>query len=225
MKIVRNITLVSVLALTPSIAMAQEMGRIYMEGRGGVTFLTDADNTGGGINIKSSHDVGPNVAAAVGYSDPSGFRGELELSYRENEIDDLTIRDDGGIGVALGVGSLNGFGFSASGDVSIFTAMGNLYYDFPTTGPWKPFVGGGIGVAEVSVDASALGVEIVDDSDTVVAYQVGAGIAYELTPLWSFTVAYRYLATTDPRLTDAVGESFDSEYSSHNVMGGIRFTF
>lgn len=224
MKIVLPIALLTGFVLAPSIAAAQETGRIYMEGRGGVTFLTDADNTGGGINIKSDHDVGPNVAAAVGYADPSGFRGELEIAFRENDIDNLTIMNDGGIGVALGVGSLNGLGASASGDFSVFTAMGNLYYDIRTSGPWRPFVGVGAGIAEISLDASVSGTKIVDDNDTVVAYQIGAGIAYELSPLWSFTLAYRYLATTDPDFDSVVG-SFESEYSTHNVIGGIRFTF
>lgn len=220
MKTVSTIALLTAFTLAPSIATAQETGRIYMEGRGGVTFLTDADNTGSVFEVTSEHDAGPNVAAAVGYADPSGFRGELELSYRTNDIDSYP--DDGGVGDALVGFSLSGS--EASGDVSVFAAMGNLYYDLPTAGPWRPFVGGGIGVAEINVDASVLGVEFVDDSDTVVAYQVGAGIAYELSPLWSFTLAYRYFATTDPNFDSAIG-SFESEYDSHNVIGGIRFTF
>jgi opacity protein-like surface antigen len=43
------------------------------------------------------------------------------------------------------------------------------------------FVGGGIGVAKVDADVSTLGVKLLDDSDTVLAHQVGAGVAYAFT--------------------------------------------
>lgn len=200
------------LLLFPAIASAQGAGHIYMEGRGGVTFLNDADNTGGGITVESGFDPGLSVAAAFGYADPSGFRGEIELGYGENEIDNVA-----GIDLSL---------LNASGDVSVFTALGNVYYDIKTRGPLTPFVGVGAGVANISVDGSISDFGSIDNNDdTVIAYQVGAGVAYALSPHWSFTLAYRFLATTDPEFGGTLLGSFESEYSSHNVLGGIRFTF
>jgi hypothetical protein len=35
--------------------------------------------------------------------------------------------------------------------------------------------------------------------------------------------SYSYLATSDPEFEDSSGVPFDSEYSSHNVLVGVRF--
>ncbi len=201
---------------------------IYFEIRGGGTLLSDADNSGAGITtdivIESEFDLGFVVEGAVGYAHDSGVRGELALGYRQNDFDKLTITNDGGVGAFLGVGSLNGISVNTDGDVGALSFMANGYYDFDLGSKFKPFVGVGLGVALIDVDASVLGVTIVDDDDTVFAYQGMAGVSYEISESISASLFYNYFATIDPEFTDAAGGSFDSEYQSHNFMVGVRIS-
>ncbi|MEQ8388034.1 MAG: OmpA family protein [Alphaproteobacteria bacterium] len=190
---------------------------------GGATFLEDADNTGS-ITVESEFDPGFGVLGNMGY-DWGDFRTELELSYREADIDRLQITNDNGLGVAAGVGSLNGLSTSGDGEMRAFAVMGNVLYDMPLGRDFVPYVGGGIGIADVKLDADALGARIADSSDDVLAYQGIAGVAYALTEQLYLFADYRYFATTDPELADVSGGAFDSEFKSHNVFAGLRFYF
>jgi len=228
------LALIAALAiLAPGAARAQsaqdQLKGLYFELRGGGVLLDDADNSGPGLTgdivVESGFDTGYVVDGAIGYAHASGLRGEIALGYRSNDIDSLTIADDGGLGGFLGLGSLDGLSTSAvSGDARMISLMANGYYDFDLGGGLRPFLGAGVGAGFVSVDASLLGLKLVDDSDTVFAYQGLAGIGYEVTPAVSVSLLYSYFATTDPSFTDVLGGSFDSEYSSHSFMLGIRFT-
>jgi opacity protein-like surface antigen len=188
----------------------------YGEVRGGVAFLDDADlDDGSGIDIVSTFDAGYLIAGAGGYAHGSGFRGELELAYRENGNDELEFRLPG-----------PDVTFDAEGDTSAFTAMANGYYDIDIGVPaLRPYVGFGVGLAVVDTELSVQGIKLVDDSDTVFAYQALAGAAFHITPNIATTVGYAYLATTDPKFKVEGGGSVDAEYASHNVMVGLRYTF
>jgi opacity protein-like surface antigen len=96
--------------------------------------------------------------------------------------------------------------------------MLNGFYDIPRGGRWRPYLGGGIGVGFVSADFSAAG----DDDDTVFAYQVGAGIGYEITPSIIVALDYRFFGTTDPEF-DAIITKVVAEYISHNIGLNLRF--
>lgn len=210
----------------PVVAAAQEKGRVYIEGRGGVTFLqedTTSDETG--FTIEDDFDTGYNVGAAIGYAGPRGLRGDIEVRYRENDLDSFTIREDAGFGVASGLGDLDGFKLSADGEVSVLAAMANLYYDFDFGFPVKPFIGGGIGFARVDVDASILDVSFIDDDDTVFAYQGTAGVTYDINGHLMVSLAYQYFRTGDLKLTNTDGERGEAEYESHNVFLGLRYAF
>ena len=58
----------------------------------------------------------------------------------------------------------------------------------------------------------------------VFAYQGGAGVAIEITPMISAEVSYRYFATLDPEFRDSTGATFDTEYRTHNVLLVLKFT-
>lgn len=227
------VLLLGILVLASGAAGAQtaedQLKGLYFELRGGGVLLDDADNSGRGLTsdivITSEFGTGFVVDGAVGYAHRSGFRGELALGYRNNDLDSLVITDDGGVGAFLGVGSLNGLSTgSVDGDVQMISVMANGYYDFDLGNGLRPFVGAGIGAGFVDVEASALGLRLVDDSDAVLAYQGLAGVSYGVTRDVSVSLLYSYFATGDPSLTDTAGASFDSEYSSHSLMLGIRFT-
>lgn len=210
----------------PMVAGAQETGRVYIEGRGGLTFLREdqtSDETG--FTVEEKFDTGYNVGAAVGYAGPRGLRGDIEVRYRHNDLDRFTITEDAGFGVANGLGDLDGLELASDGEVTALAAMANLYYDFDFGFPVTPFVGGGIGFANVDVKANILGEQFIDDDDTVFAYQGTAGLTYDINGSFMLSLAYQYFRTGDVELTNTDGEPGEAEYESHNVYLGLRYAF
>ena len=70
------------------------------------------------------------------------------------------------------------------------------------------------------------GVDLVDDSDVVLAWQLGAGVAWNINPNLAATADYRWFNAGDPSFEfDPTGNGFDSEYTSHNFMAGLRVGF
>lgn len=208
------------LMLLPSAAAAQAMqGGFYGELRGGASFLTDSDVESDSLeavgfdDLELSYDTGWLIEGAFGYAHDSGLRGEFALGYRENDVDELS-------------GKFLGSSVEVDGDGSfeILTTMANLYYDFDLGGNGGssgamanlvPFVGGGLGAAFMDADDDSA-----DDDDTVFAWQVTAGLAYNLTPNVAATVSYAYFRTSDPEFDDV-----EVDYDSHNILAGIRYTF
>jgi len=197
----------------------------YVSAYGGGNILEDADNAGSAISASSSFDTGYVVGGAIG----RGFgpwRFEGEVAYRQNDLSELTFISDGGLGVALGIGSLDGLSVNANGDVSALSFMANVFYDFKLASGFNPYIGGGVGVAQVSANnVRVAGFQVVDDSDTVLAFQAGAGVSYDVQPHAALFLEYRFFRTLDPSLADVIGNQFDAEYQSHSVNAGIRFIF
>lgn len=199
----------------------------YIAGGASGQLLDDSTNTTGrffGDLTDSSFDVGYGINGALGYSwDSHGsngggaiFRVEGEVLYKVSDIDELDF---------LGVGSLQGIG-----DVSALGLMANAWYEFSTGTPWRPYIGGGLGMANVSLNDAGftlLGIDflVADDDDWVFAYQFGAGLNYEVTSQIVIGVEYRLFATTDPDFVDVVGIKFDGEFLSHNLGLIVRFLF
>lgn len=121
------------------------------------------------------------------------------------------------------------------GGVSAFAFMLNAYYDMNTDGKIVPYVGAGLGVLNLSTDVeSAEGVTdgnvLLDDNDSVFAYQVGTGLGYKIEGDGSdiiLSVDYRYLASfEDPEFTgETTGTTVKTEFAGHYIGGGIRLAF
>jgi len=182
----------------------------YVGGQAGVVFLPDSDIQQGITTLTGSFDTGYGLGLAGGYNFDM-FRLEGELFYKTNSFEE----------VSTGGGSL-----PADGDVSALGLMVNAYYDFKNQSRFTPFIGGGIGMAQVSIkDLTIGGLAIADDDDTVFAYQGIAGVGYSITQALTLDLTYKYTATLDPEFTDVTGVPFEAEYQSHNIMLGARFNF
>lgn len=173
------------------------------------------------------------MGAAAGY-DFGMWRAEFEIAYRQNDLDKIkaVVSQD------IGNGPINGepiptqvvpgtsVSINADGDVSALSFMVNGYFDWQNPSPLTPYLGAGIGFARVSMnDLKVEGVRLVDDSDTVFAYQLAAGVGWEFMPNLTLDLGYRYFATADPEFRDVEGDTFESEYKSHNLMLGLRIGF
>ena len=199
--------LVVVSGLTgPNAARAQEDG-FYVGGAAGLSVLNDITLQGTGIDDTVEFDDGLSGIAALGYGFGGGLRTELELGYRENDADSVSGTDAGAV----------------SGDVTALSAMANVAFDF-NFGRVTPYVGAGIGLANIDADTT-LGATVIDDDDTVFAYQGLAGVAFGVTERVKLTLDYRFLNTEEFDVTTNGGTSVDGNYRDHSVMVGLRFSF
>ena len=190
---------------------------VYVSVLGGINFLKDGSITDPGATFGSNStfesSTGYNVAGAVGV-EFTGLRFEGEIGFAANQLDQFT--------------SVPGNGTVTTGTVSSLSYMGNVYYDLPI--PFiKPYVGVGLGMATISMDAvSAVGMSppfAADSSDTVFAWQAGAGIALSMAPFMKLVLDYRYFSASDPTLTNALGNDFSFEYKRQTFRAGIRIGF
>jgi outer membrane protein OmpA-like peptidoglycan-associated protein len=205
MRLGNSVIAAALLAMAPAIAAADS--KVYVDIAGGANFLQDADISGTGLSTEADFDPGFAVKAAVGNAMDTGFRFEAEVAYRGNDAD--------GVGAS-----------GASGDVSAWSLMGNVIYDIKTRGRLTPYIGVGAGVAGIDWnDVTPVGGGSVDDNATVFAYQGIAGAAYRVNHNLQLTLDYRYFATEDPVFTTSTGTNFDSDYQSHTVLVGLRWTF
>ena len=109
--------------------------------------------------------------------------------------------------------------------MSIVSYMVNAYYDFNTsyTG-LRPYIGGGLGLAQVEVDSTTI--NATDNEDSVLSYQAMLGIAYapQTLPQTEWNLGYRYFGVSDPEFSN-VGGNIDAEYDSHGIELGMKFRF
>lgn len=193
----------------------------YAAARGSVVMTDDADwifdNDFGpvpaGGNVISKFDDGYGAGVALGMKLPHQFRVEGELFWQENDI------DSGRLG-PVQLSALGGL----NGDVGVWGAMLNGYYDF-LEGPLVPFVGLGVGYAQVDAKVNLGNISVIDDDDTVLAYQAMVGVSYDFMPNLAGVLAYRYMSLDDPQFKDQAGGKVDMEYDTQIVDLGIRYSF
>ena len=174
----------------------------YISGNLGAVIVNDSDLDDGVDTGEFSYDTGFGFVAALGTSLQNDIRVEAELGYRNNDLDEIKV--DG-----FGSGDIDG-------DVTTTSLMGNGYYDFSTTGSFSPYIGAGVGYANVEGDLDDFG----DEDDNVFAYQFILGGSFASSETLSVDLQYRYFATEDPDF-----DGLDSEYQSHNIMIGLRNSF
>ncbi len=194
--------------------------RYYVAVRLGASFQMDSTNKGQLLTLEATPDrAGYIGAGALGINLGNGFQLEGEASYAKSDLKFLEITKVGNIsGISVGTSSVEG-------NVTTLSFMANGAYQFRNRTDFTPYLKGGIGVSSVSAnDVKIDNIKIVDDNDLVFAYQFGAGINVALNERTSLDFEYRYFATSDPSFTDAAGDEFTSENSSHNFLFGLRYS-
>ena len=102
--------------------------------------------------------------------------------------------------------------------------MVNALYRFAPMGPnaaWRPYLGGGVGWANLEVSSEWMGSFERDDA---LAYQVIGGAAYALTPEWSLTGEVRWFATDGGTLDGGRWLSLDTRFQTVDVLLGRGLT-
>ena len=184
-----RVIVVTVVALIAPAAASAE--NLYAAVRGGPGVTTDTTRFSllGGEEI-IEFKTGFAGSGALGYRFPFGLRAEAELGYlysplsRAGEVD-------------------------VSGSIKSYLVMVNAYYDLkiPALGPFKPYVGFGLGGARVHNDhevpfrclvcligGSGEAPKLrLDEWRTAFAYQARGGMIYDVNPWLDLSLGYRYV--------------------------------
>jgi opacity protein-like surface antigen len=197
-------------------AQAFSLGEVYVKGFGGATWPSSLDATlkedGERIARPSfDYDTGYVLGAAVGAAFTPNVSMELEYAYRSADVTFTDRDDDDESGRANGDTSADAFMVNA---LYVFDGMG-------ATGAVQPYLGGGIGGANVEVSAGGQDF----DADTLLAYQVIGGVGYELNPNVSLYAEGRWFQTESGKFDGPGGDSFDGEFETFDLLVGLRYVF
>jgi opacity protein-like surface antigen len=187
---------------------------------------------------KTEFDNGLAVSGEIGMRMGNGWRFAGELAYTSADVDTHT-------GVTLGGGSIDGVDAAAiagsadplgatvaeivadgRGDITNLALFGNVYYDFNTGSSFQPYVGAGLGFADIDVTYNPSGVGVIDDGETKLAYQLKAGATWVATETFEVFGEYAYRATEDIEVTnDLFPGTLDIENQQNIFSVGVRYRF
>lgn len=231
----------------PLEARANEQSGFYGSLGGGLASVNkisvDYYDTDGALGLgKDSKPDGINGAfkmknaailnGTLGY-DSGALRLDADVSYARTRARAITVDKINGSAVTLGasdasdfcdyteytdcVSNGNSIEFKGGTKLRQLNALANLWYDIPTGGRLEPYLGGGIGIAGFKIDG---------EGKSRFAWQIGAGVAYKLSPHFALTADFRHRQAA--KLEDAYddGSGFQVGRVKTTSYGlGIRATF
>ncbi len=184
-------TLVAAALLAGLSGGAQAMEGWY--GRADVGYSVDGQVDGSFSNGETTRgqsadlDDGWMADIGIGHAYGNGVRAELELARRNNDINLL------------------------NEDADATSLMLNGLYDFNRDGRFQPYVGVGVGYANV---------EISNFDDSQFAWQAMAGLGIELSSRLMFDIGYRFFSVDGLDLG-----GIDTDYEHQAVTLGLRYQF
>lgn len=222
---------VAVAAATLAAAPSAFAGDWYVNVAGGGNWLGDnsfadsittvsATTT---FDFENDPNIGFVLSAAVGMHLNNvlpGLRVEGELAYRENDVDAQWVSSTTGATLDA-LATANG---TAQYQHNAFSIMANAWYDFQVAG-LKPYVGGGIGWADVEADGVYLSKTVGSSfSESGFAWQLGGGLHLPIDEKLTLGVGYRYFSGPDitipaPYSGNPLSGSVDTE--THSVTVGL----
>ena len=211
-------SLASVAAKAADAAPPVSSSPIYVSVFGGASFLNDVKASYNNITAYSvSTYPGYIIGAAIGYQWNDMVRTEIELSHSSWKGKNFSL----GIPLAY-VGPV-------AGSISATYLLGNLWIDIPTNSAFTPYVGGGLGVGFATADTTFNGNTYGYGPNGVgnFAYQVGAGVKFDLSESIAVDAGYRFKGITNVNFNDSDGGGAynGANLNSHNVQIGLTFKF
>lgn len=109
--------------------------------------------------------------------------------------------------------------------------MVNAYWDINTGTKFIPYVGVGIGYANIREKAyvsNQYDTQTAKDHEDNLAWQVSAGVSYEITADLDAEFGWRYTDYGDVKNSEVRGyynSSASRDYDSHEILLGVRYTF
>ncbi len=208
------------LAAVTAPAAAQDTG-YYLFVHGGASWLSDQNFSTLAGEFDFEYDTGYAAGGGVGFDfgplyQGVSLRSDLEITLREYDVKTYTVN-----------GTTDNSGQGQAGSIGV---MANFYGYIPTESPLAPYFGIGVGFAEVAFEeySDTTRELILDDNDSVFAYQLIAGADYALTRELLISLDYRFFATEDPELRtfDSINvEDVEVDNRTHSVLIGLRYLF
>lgn len=193
-----------VLFLTLTTNVCAEGNGIYIGAFAGATHRPDTVLSSPSLGSQSiDFDVKFMLGGSVGYDFGNNFRLEAELSYRENEINNV-----GGEDPQAGTSAF----------------MLNGFYDLPIMKSFNLYFGGGVGVATAQLEAVSLG-QAIDANENVFAYQLETGIGWDYNPHATFSLGYRFFDAADPEFVLPAGQRVRMGLKNHELIFKMRYLF
>lgn len=211
MKLMASAAIAAVTLVGAPVASASNW---YVNVSGGANWLGDNSfykTTSGSTTTTFTFDndtkIGFILSGAVGLHLDGvlpGLRAEGELAYRENDVDGFW-------------SSCTSHSDCADGAIdyqhSTFSILANAWYDFNVAG-LNPYVGGGLGWAQTELDGKFGGKSSdLSSSDSGFAWQLGAGLNFDIQPNMKLGIGYRYFSGPDV--------TFAAPYSGNPLTGSV----
>jgi outer membrane protein OmpA-like peptidoglycan-associated protein len=138
------------------------------------------------INQAFNFDDDALFSGAIGYNYDNGFRVEAEVARRENDLENTSV------------------------EAEAKSLMLNVFYDFNRGGRFQPYIGAGVGYADVDVG---------DSDNSNFAWQAIAGVAAPIGDRLTVDLAYRYFNVDDLSFENGL----DADYNQQAVTLGLRY--
>jgi opacity protein-like surface antigen len=189
-------------------------------------------------DIKSS----PFFGMGIGYDTGHYLRFDITGEYRGKSLFVAQDKYPGGDGTfnVPGTGAFPPGTNEYTADIESWVGLANAYIDLGTWHCVTPYIGGGVGFANISV----LGLKDVNvpnggvafgsnSTDTNFAWAVYAGLAYDVTPAVTLDLSYRYTDLGDVKSGPVTTYQGDFAYNgleinhitSNDLMLGVRWKF
>jgi opacity protein-like surface antigen len=183
----------------------------YVSVSGGLIGKTDYDyGFAGGYKAKTDVDSGAQGAIAWGSTVGGNWRAEIALGYRSQNNDTVVTLNNTPLG-------------TTDGKIKTLSVDINAYYDFPVAGPVKPYLGAGVGVAQVKFSD-----DLIDDKGDALTLQGIAGASFAVSPTISLFAEgrYQYTGSIKIKTTSPSGEQKEHlNMTGPGALVGARFAF
>jgi len=193
--------------------------------------------TAGVTNQYKEFTGAPFADFGIGYRWNRYLRFDVTGEYRSKA-------EFNGADVYVDAGGAGTFPDTYFGKKSEWLALANMYIDLGTWHGITPFVGGGLGAANVRFGAfSDIGIGTAGDpaiayagahDEWNFAWALYAGLGFDITDAFTVEVAYRYLDLGDGQTGDLVASDgtnlinnpmIFNDITSHDVRVGFRYAF
>lgn len=197
-------------------APATTLAQSYFSIGAGMHSLDGTDFQVAPGNIDTEFDDGEILSIAYGWR-MAGYRAEIELSSMSNDVESHSL--NGGAELA-----------GATGEASATALMGNILLDIDTGSAFTPYFGAGIGFADVDADGFGVAAipDVLNDGDSVLAYQLILGGSFALSPTASLFAQYNWFNTEEAEVSTSVATGAvptDIDYEGYSFRVGARFDF
>ncbi len=155
--------------------------------------------------LEAGSEPGVLMYVAAGQLMEQGYRAELELSYRRNNVHGINDPANGLV---------------SSGDGNVITGLGafiNLSYDLTSTRFFKPYVMSGVGLLHLTVEEDNGAETPLDDSAMTYGLQVGAGVRFKLRDHLRGNIGFRHMFTGATEL-DGLKTEFDTSTITFSLV-------